>query len=312
MESASGIVDASLLLSLLLPAGLGLVCVSVLSVLLYDRWQTWQAQRRSRLGPAESARSGDVPQRWQRRPRLLPVAHVLGIGAVGAGATGYCAYRGILVLALLSAVGTGIAVWFWRGHLHERWNRELDRQTFLLARHLRTRLQQGVTLLVALEQTHKQAYTLHAPLRDEVDLLLRRVAAGETLAGVLTSSADSPRYAGTHIYDRLLFHLGQATTEYMGPARTADLLETFLEVATLVRDTQRTLDARIAQAKYARWIVAGLLPVVTLLIMRLAPEFGAHLLYHPAGNVALGLAALLAALAFGIGKRLARLEPLKF
>lgn len=309
MGDIGGIVNATTILYLLLPAGFGLTGVAALAVLLYDRWQMWRRDRR-RLMP--EAPAGYAGRQWQQRPDLLPISHVLSIGGVGAGVTAYVTYRGILVLAVLAAVGTGIVLWFWRSQLYDRWARELDRQTFLLARHLRNRLEQGVTLLVALEQIHRQQYTLSPTLRDEVRLLLRHVTAGETLAGTLLAAAGSVRYGETQIYRRLLFHLGRATEEYMGPDRIAELLDTFLEVATLVRDTQRTLDARIAQAKYSRWIVTGLLPVVVLLVARLAPEFGAHLLHHPIGNVALGVAALLAGLAYAISRRLAKLKPLSF
>lgn len=312
MDTATGIVNTTLILHLLLPAGAVLVGLLMLLYLAFDWWRARRRDTQRLQAPDANVEASDAEHDWQRRPRLTSLHHVLGIAAVGVAAAGYLSVRGIPVLALFALAGAGIAVWMWRGRLHSRWDRELDRQTFLLIRHLRNKLQQGVTLLIALEQTHEQEYMLAPPLRDEMGLLLRRANAGETLGEVLSTSAESPRYAGTHIYRRLLFHLGQATEDYMGPAKMADLLDTFLEVATLVRDTQRTLEARIAQAKYSRWIVAGLLPLVVAFILWRAPEFGTFLLHRLAGNIALGIAALLAALSFVIGKKLATLEPLRF
>lgn len=291
-----------------LPVVLAAAGLLALVILVYDRWHTLRQHARERL-EVVTERTTDE---WQRRPRFLQPPQVAAVIAAGIGVAVLCVYKGTLVLAVLAIVGAGVVLWSWREWRHTRWARELDDQALLLARHLRNRLAQEATLLVSLEQAHTQTKTLAEPLDHEIDILLQRAAAGEQLGDVLLSMADSPRYRKTQVFGRLLFHLGHSVREYMTPRQIADLLGTFIEVATLVKDTQDMLEASIAQIRYSRWIVSGAFVAIVLLIMRLAPEFGSFLLYHIVGNVALGLAVLLVMMVNGIGKKLEQLAPLNF
>jgi Flp pilus assembly protein TadB len=290
----------------------GLSAAWLLALAIDERWG----------GTPEQSPTGELPL-WQRPPELTPpwISITLAVVCLIPGVALLLRGAPLVFAVPLLALCPLAPVFFVRRRLGQ-WANKLDDQVFQLIQLIELRIKAGDNLYSALERlcgsssadaTRQSLQPLSGELSQH---LLGRIAAESNhtpVAQIFRSLADSPRYAPCPDLRLVFLHLASATGEArLGPEAVADRLHEVAEVLKMKRTLNQKLEARIAQTTNSRLLVTFIIVATGLYILNRAPDFGAHLLYHPIGQITLFVAVMLVIGANVLSSLLARVRTLQF